>query len=319
MGSSETAGEGCGSQPTGEKCLPNAPASGGPPPPSTSHLQNLQPSPLRVTLVHHDQTVCDFVAEVAAAQGWCFDAYPDFVEALGALNPLPAILNSDPPELSTNCDPLDFPAPHHQPSTPPTINPLATAAGMHVLLAPLAPPGSCGLAWTRRMRSLDGSIRFVLLADQADAARGITALSSGASAFLLLPLNRDDLLTAIRCAAAGRHFLPTAAFEASLHALCQAEPPSSCTSLTHTEIRVLWAMAQDRGEKGAALLLNMPTSTVHTHANHIYPKLGVHKLEDALELVFGKHGCPYICLRRERARERDAESSGRDDEVRRPT
>jgi DNA-binding NarL/FixJ family response regulator len=277
MGSNRTAGEGCGSQPTGENYPRNATTSGGPPHPSTSPLQSRQSPPLRVTLVHHNQTVCDFVAEVAAAQGWRFDAHRRFPEAVGSLDlPLPA---------------NDEAGPDNAPTGP---------AGVRVFLAALRSPGPCGVEWTRRLQQPHGSARFVLLAEQADASLGFSALYSAASAFLLLPLNRGELLTAIQRAAAGGRFIAAAAVEASLDALCQSEPAPSCTGLTHTEIRVLWAMAQGRGEKGAALLLNRATNTMHTHANHLYPKLGVHTLEDALHKVFGNHGCAYICLRRER-------------------
>jgi DNA-binding NarL/FixJ family response regulator len=282
MRSSETAGEGCGSQPAGEKCLRNTPASGGPPPPSSSHLRSPQSPPLRVTLVHQDRTICNLIAEVAAAQRWCFDAYPDFAEAVGALD-------------------LALPANDEAGS----VNVPTAPAGVRVFLAALRSPGPCGIEWTRRLQKPDGSARFVLLAEEADASLGFSALYSGASAFLLLPLNRGELLTAIQRAAAGGRFLPAAAVEASLDALCQSEPAPSCTGLTHTEIRVLWAMAQGRGEKGAALLLNRATNTMHTHANRLYPKLGVHTLEDALHKLFGNSGCPYACLRRERERERE--------------
>jgi DNA-binding NarL/FixJ family response regulator len=287
------AGRGSGSQPTGEKCLRNAQVTGGPPSPSASLLRSRQPPPLRVTLVHRDPTVCDFVAELAAAQGWPFDAHRDFPEAAGALDAA----------LRPNGE-----------AAPP--NAPADAAGMRVFLAALSTPSACGIEWTRRLAALDGSARFVLLAEQADASLGFSALYSGASAFLLLPLNRDELLTAIQRAAAGGRFIPATAVEASLDALCQSEPASSCTGLTLTEIRVLWAMAQGRGEKGAALLLNRATNTMHTHANHLYPKLGVHTLEYALHKLFGNSGCPYACLRRERERER-GKSRGRGDEVRR--
>jgi len=75
-------------------------------------------------------------------------------------------------------------------------------------------------------------------------------------------------------------------------------------------------MGQGRRQKGAALLLNMPINTIHAHANHIYPKLGVHRLEDALDKVFGKYACAYACARKERERER--ESRGKADRERGP-
>ena len=247
-----------------------------------NQFQMRAPPPLRVTLVHHDETVHAVVAELAGAQHWRLEAYRDFADAIGALGPpLPA--NSD---------------------TPPASAPSA-AAGPRVILAALGPPGVCGLEWTRRLAALGGSPRLVLLAGPDDAALGLSAIYSGASAFVLLPPNRAEILTAIHWAAGGRRFLPAAVQQASLDALCCPEPAPSCTGLTPTEIRVLWAMGQGRGEKGASRLLPMKLDTTHAHAKHIYLKLGVHSLPEALEKIFGRHGCAYTCLRRERERERE--------------
>jgi two-component system, NarL family, uhpT operon response regulator UhpA len=260
---------------------------------SPNLVGNGQPAPLGVTLVHHDAAVREFVASVVGAQGWGFDAYHNLAEAVGAVGP---------------------PLPGSSDVAP--ANGAPAAAASHVVMAALRPPnGPCGLEWTRRLVALDGPARLVLLAESADAALGLSAMYSGASAFIVLPLNRAVLLTAIRRAASGRRFLSVAAVEPSLDALCCPEPAPSCTDLTPTEIKVLWAMAQGRGEKGASQLLPITLKTVHTHANHIYVKLGVHSLEGALDRVFGKHGCASLCLRRTTRRERDRERERREEKL----
>jgi DNA-binding NarL/FixJ family response regulator len=243
----------------------------------TDLVRNAQPPPLRVTLVHHDETFRGLVAELAAAQRWRFGVCGDFTDVLRSLGaPVPG--KSDAPSAAA----------------------LQSTAGPHVYLAPLRQPDACGLEWTRRLAALDGLTMFVLLAEQADAALGFSAIYSGASAFLLLPLNRAELLTAIQRAAAGRRFMSAAAHEASFDSLRCPEPAPSCTRLTPVEIKILWAMGQGRGEKGASQLLPMKLDTVHAHAKHIYLKLGVHSLPEALDKGFGRAGCPYTCLWRER-------------------
>jgi DNA-binding NarL/FixJ family response regulator len=264
-----------GTQPRGEESPRAVVITGGMPP---NLVGNAQAAPLRVTLVHHDESVRGFVAKVAAAQHWVFEARRDFAEAADALGvPLP---DSD--------------------DTPPA-GAAPAAAVPQVFLAALRPPtGPCGLEFVRRLAALDGQARFVLVAQQADAALGFSAIYSGASAFILLPLKRAELLTAVRRAGAGQRFLPAGVQEASLDALCCPEQAQSCASLTPREIKVLWAMGHGRGEKGAAQLLGLATHTVHTHANHIFLKLDVHSLQDALNKVFGERGCTHACARRER-------------------
>lgn len=254
---------------------------------------------MTVTLVHHDESVRGFVAKLAAAQGWPFDAYTDFAGAVSALA-WPLRGDNGPPSARA---PAGNPVTPVIPSTSRPGSAPPGAAGPHVLLAALRPPeGPCGFELIRRLAALDSLTRFVLLGESADAASGFSALCGGASALVLLPLNRDELLSAVRHAAAGAGFLPAGVQEASLNALCHPEAVPSCSGLTPTDLRVLWAMNQGRGQKGASQLLPMAANTVHTHASHINLKLGVHTLPEALVKAFGNYGCPYACAGRERER-----------------
>jgi DNA-binding NarL/FixJ family response regulator len=260
--------------------------------------------PLRLTIVHHDEALRKFFAELAAAQRWCFDAHDDFANAVAGLEvPVPGSGDAAPataPSAAAPCKDVT-PLTH---STYRGLSARPAAARAHVLLAALRPPkGPCGMEWVRRLAALDGDRCLVVLAEQSDAALGFSALYCGASAFILLPLKRVELLAAIQGVAIGWRLLPAAAAEASRDALYHPPPARSCTGLTPTEIKVLWTMAEGRGEKHAGVLLGIETRTVHAHLNHIYVKLQVHSLKQAIDKVFSKRGCPYACVRRERERE----------------
>jgi DNA-binding NarL/FixJ family response regulator len=224
----------------------------------------------RLTVVHRDKGVREFVCKAALALRWQFEAHERVDIELPVL-------------AATLCD--------DGPLSPP-----------HIVLIELHPPGICGLEWCRRLTATPPPARVVLVGEQNDAAAGWSALCAGASSFLLQPLQESELLSAVRSAESGQRFLPQTVLTASVDDLSPPRPVRSCSSLTATQLKVLWAMGRHGGEKGAALSLNMAIKTVHTHANHIYKQLDVHNLESALQKAFGKHGCPYACARRERER-----------------
>jgi DNA-binding NarL/FixJ family response regulator len=224
---------------------------------------------LHVTLVQRDPGVRALVAKVAAAQGWSLQVHREIACVLENFKPLSAG-NGEAPSLAL----------------PP-----------RVCLLPLRLRSGCGLEWTRTLAALDGQTRTVLLAEPPDAAMGFAAIYAGAWSFLVLPVVRTELIAAVQAAAQGLRFMTQTALRASLDALCCPEPVPSCTGLTSWQTKVLWAMGQGRGEKGAAWLLDMPVKTVHTHANRMYPRLGVHTLNEAIEKVFGRRGCAFACVR----------------------
>jgi DNA-binding NarL/FixJ family response regulator len=221
---------------------------------------------LHVTLVHHDLGVRALVAKATASRGWGFGAHGDLDAGLAALQVL-AAGNGDPP-----------------PTAPALL-----------LLLPLRLPSACGLEWTRRLSALCSQARAIVLADPADAGLGFPAIYAGARGFLLLPLVHAELLAAVEAAARGSRFMSPAALAPSLDALYCPESAPTCTGLTSWQVKVLWAISEGHGEKGAARLLGLATRTVHTHTTRIYPKLGVHSLDEALEKVFGERACAFAC------------------------
>jgi DNA-binding NarL/FixJ family response regulator len=216
---------------------------------------------LLVTLVCHGLDLSAVIAEIAAARCWRFECRQDMAAALATFGPLPG-------------------------SAP------------RVFLLPLRLQSACGLEWTRRLAEMCSQARVVVLADQADAGLGFSAMYVGASAFLVLPIAPAELLKAVQAAARGLRFMSSSALGASLDALCCPESAPTCTGLTSWQIKVLWAIGQGRGEKGAASLLGVAARTVHTHATRIYLKLMVHSLEEALKKVFGRRACAFACAHR---------------------
>jgi hypothetical protein len=63
--------------------------------------RNAQPAPLRVTLVHHDQAVRKFVAELTAEQRWAFDTQEGFADAVAT----PGVPISDTSDAASGTPP----------------------------------------------------------------------------------------------------------------------------------------------------------------------------------------------------------------------
>src|SRR5262249_35880813 len=106
----------------------------------------------------------------------------------------------------------------------------------------------------------------------------VRAIEAGATGYLLKDATREELLHAIRSAAAGRSALaPTVA---SRLVARMAGPAGS--ALSAREIEVLKLVARGRSNKEIARMLHLSEATVKTHLVHSFSKLGV---EDRTEAV----------------------------------
>jgi DNA-binding NarL/FixJ family response regulator len=141
-----------------------------------------------------------------------------------------------------------------------------------------------------RMPRIDGVAAIALLREQARAvavlvlttydtdADIVRAIEAGATGYLLKDATRDELLHAIRSAAAGGSALAPAV--ASRLVARMAAPGGS--ALSAREIEVLELVARGRSNKETARLLHLSEATVKTHLVHVFSKLGV---EDRTEAV----------------------------------
>jgi two-component system, NarL family, response regulator NreC len=145
---------------------------------------------------------------------------------------------------------------------------LTKAHRPHVLVLDLNMPGGSSL---ESIPELTGTSAVVVLTMQDDPSFARQALQAGANGFVLKEAADDELLEAIRLAAAGDTYL-----NPRLGAKLAAQPPKAAgppDDLTEREVEVLRliALGHTNSEIGAQLYLS--TRTVETHRAHIQQKL----------------------------------------------
>jgi len=154
--------------------------------------------------------------------------------------------------------------------TVPDAERLTRAHRPSVLVLDLNMPGGSSLEAIERLRESAPQTAIVVLTMQDDPAFARRALRSGARGFVLKEAADDELLEAIRLAAAGDTYLNP---RLGARLAAQPEPSGPPDDLTEREVEVLRliALGHTNAEIGAQLYLS--TRTVETHRAHIQQKL----------------------------------------------
>ncbi|HYW25676.1 MAG TPA: response regulator transcription factor [Terriglobales bacterium] len=147
-----------------------------------------------------------------------------------------------------------------------------------VVLMDLRMPRMDGVAAIALLREEAPSVAVLVLTTYDTDADIVRAIEAGATGYLLKDATRDELIQAIRSAAAGRSALAPAV--ASRLVARMAAPARS--ALSAREIEVLELVARGRSNKEIARRLHLSEATVKTHLVHAFSKLGV---EDRTEAV----------------------------------
>jgi NarL family two-component system response regulator LiaR len=139
-----------------------------------------------------------------------------------------------------------------------------------VVLMDLVMPGMGGVAATRMIRAEVPDVEVIaltsVLADEAVTG----AIRAGAIGYLLKNTEADELLRAIKSAAAGQvHLSP----EAAARLVREVKIPGSPEALTERETAVLRLVAKGHANKQVARELGIREQTVKTHVSNILGKL----------------------------------------------
>jgi two-component system response regulator NreC len=141
-----------------------------------------------------------------------------------------------------------------------------------VLVLDLNMHGESGLEAIPRLREQTPETAIVVLTMQDDPGFARQALQSGALGFVLKEAADEELLEAIRLAAAGENYL-NPRLGARL-ATQPAEPSGPPDELTERELEVLRLIALGHTNTEIAEQLFLSTRTVETHRAHIQQKIG---------------------------------------------
>lgn len=147
-------------------------------------------------------------------------------------------------------------------------------AGGHrpaVLILDINMPGGSGLGAIPAIRKGSPETRIVILTMQDETSSARAALTAGAAGYILKDAASDELVKAVRMAAAGKTYM-----QPQLGARIAAEPERpSRDRLSPREVEVLrlLALGQTNAEIADSLLISM--RTVESHRAHIHQKLGL--------------------------------------------
>ncbi|QDZ15459.1 response regulator [Humibacter ginsenosidimutans] len=148
---------------------------------------------------------------------------------------------------------------------------LARVLEPDVVLMDLRMPGTDGVAAIREFARLGIPARVVVLTTYDGDADVLPAIEAGATGYLLKDAPRDDLLRAIRAAAAGEAVLAPSVASRLVN---RVRTPES-SALTSRELEVLALVADGATNRAAGQRLHLSEATVKTHLLSIYAKLGV--------------------------------------------
>jgi DNA-binding NarL/FixJ family response regulator len=169
---------------------------------------------------------------------------------------------------------------------------LARRSYPDVVLMDIRMPGLDGLEATKRLLAVGAPAPRVLILTTFDLDEYVyEALRAGASGFLLKSARPQELVTAVRGAAAGDTLLAPEITRRLVEAFVRRPPigthtPPELESLTKRELEVLRHIARGHSNAEIAQLPYVSDETVKTHASRIFMKLGVRDRTQAVILAY---------------------------------
>ncbi|MFE4950871.1 response regulator [Leifsonia sp. NPDC056665] len=130
--------------------------------------------------------------------------------------------------------------------------------------------GPRGAEATRRIRALDDPPHVLVLTNYDTDADILNAIEAGASGYLLKDAPPDELVAAVRAAAAGESALAPV-----IAGRLMARMRTPLTSLSTRELEVLELVAEGASNTDIAARLHITEATVKSHLVHIFTKLDV--------------------------------------------
>ncbi|MGO4417837.1 response regulator [Streptomyces sp. MCAF7] len=159
------------------------------------------------------------------------------------------------------------------------------AAPVDVVLMDLRMPVMDGTEATRRLSEEHPGTAVVVLTTFADDDSILAALSAGARGYLTKNAGRQDIVRAIRAAAAGQSVLDHEV-QNRLLATVRTRPPAGAQplppDLTRREREVLTLIGQGLPNRAIAEKLFISEATVKTHINNLFAKAGIQDRADAV-------------------------------------
>jgi two-component system NarL family response regulator len=137
-----------------------------------------------------------------------------------------------------------------------------------VVLMDLRMPGMTGIEATRAITAEDSRARIVILTTYQGDADIYGALEAGACGYLIKDMPSEDIVGAIRAAAAGQRVMPNHL----ARRLAEYTPPQDLTQREHEVLRLL---AKGLRNRDIAIAIGRTEGTVKIHVMNLMRKLDV--------------------------------------------
>jgi NarL family two-component system response regulator LiaR len=156
-----------------------------------------------------------------------------------------------------------------------------------VVLMDLVMPKMDGVAATRAIKERWPQIRVIALTSFKEKEYVEGALKAGASGYLLKNVSAEELVNAIRRAAAGQPSLSPEAAQVLIQKVNEPPPPGK--DMTNREKEILSLMVEGLSNNEIAERLIVSQSTVKFHVSNVLSKLGVAGRTEAVALAVKYH------------------------------
>lgn len=171
----------------------------------------------------------------------------------------------------------------------------ANRLGPDIVLMDLRMPRCDGVEATRRLRAQNAEAKILILTTYADDRSVIDALRAGARGYLTKDASADEIERGIRQVVMGQAAIDPAVQHHVLDALVKPQPPGTDGTvvlpdgLTRREAEVLSLIAQGLSNVEVAARLYVNESTVKSHINHLFAKIGARDRAGAVTYAY-QHG-----------------------------
>jgi DNA-binding NarL/FixJ family response regulator len=148
-------------------------------------------------------------------------------------------------------------------------------------------PDGSGVEVCRQVRSVDPSIRVIILTSYDDDEALFAAIMAGAAGYLMKQIIGNDLLDTVRKVAAGQSLLDPAVTQRVLQRLRDGgdSQPAELHSLTPQERRILELVAEGLTNRQIGEQLFLAEKTVKNYVTSILSKLGMQRRTQAAVLA----------------------------------
>jgi two-component system response regulator DevR len=147
-------------------------------------------------------------------------------------------------------------------------------------------PDGSGIDVCREIRSVDPSIRALILTSYEDDEALFAAIMAGAAGYVLKQIRGTDLVDAVRRVAGGGSLLDPAVTARVLERIRRGpEQPDELRSLTEQERKILALVAEGLTNREIAARMFLAEKTVKNYVSSLLAKLGLERRTQAAVLA----------------------------------